>query len=71
MLSIPPQTRVFLYREPTDMRKSFHGLVALTESVLRQDPLSGPIPVPHYPERFSPDAEEKPGHWHDRKRFPR
>ena len=41
MLSIPPQTRVFLYREPTDMRKSFQGLVALTESVLRQDPLSG------------------------------
>jgi len=41
MIALPPQIRVFLYRQPTDMRKSFHGLVALTESALRQDPLSG------------------------------
>ena len=41
MITLPPQIRVFLYRQPTDMRKSFHGLVALTESALRQDPLSG------------------------------
>ena len=41
MIALPLQIRVFLYRQPTDMRKSFHGLVALTESALRQDPLSG------------------------------
>jgi len=41
MLSVPRTTRVFLARHPVDMRKSFHGLVALTESVLAQDPLSG------------------------------
>jgi transposase len=41
MIALPPQVRVFLYRRPTDMRKSFHGLVALTESALKKDPLSG------------------------------
>jgi transposase len=41
MIALSPQIRVFLYRRPTDMRKSFHGLVALTESALKQDPLSG------------------------------
>jgi transposase len=43
MIALPPQIRVFLYRLPTDMRKSFHGLVALTESSLMQDPLSGSL----------------------------
>jgi transposase len=41
MIALPPHIRVFLYRRPTDMRKSFHGLVALTESALKKDPLSG------------------------------
>ena len=41
MIALPPQIRVFLYRLPTDMRKSFNGLVALTESALKQDPLVG------------------------------
>lgn len=41
MIALPPQIRVFLYRRPTDMRKSFSGLVALTESALKKDPLSG------------------------------
>ena len=41
MLSVSSQTRIFLAREPVDMRKSFHGLIGLTESVLEQDPLSG------------------------------
>ena len=41
MLSVSSQTRVFLARGPCDMRKSFNGLVGLTESVLEQDPLSG------------------------------
>jgi transposase len=41
MIALQPQLRVFLYRKPTDMRKSFHGLVALTEAELKEDPLSG------------------------------
>ena len=43
MIALAPQIRVFLYRVPTDMRKSFHGLIALTESALKQDPLSGSL----------------------------
>lgn len=43
MIALPPQVRVFLYRLPTDMRKSFNGLIALTESALAQDPLSGSL----------------------------
>jgi len=38
---LSPQTRVFLARQVTDMRKSFRGLLALTEAVLEQDPASG------------------------------
>jgi len=43
MIALPPQIRVFLCRRPTDMRKSFNGLVALTEAELNQDPLSGDL----------------------------
>jgi transposase len=43
MIALPSQIRVYLYRLPTDMRKSFHGLIALTESALKQDPLSGSL----------------------------
>jgi transposase len=43
MIALSPQIRVFLYRRPTDMRKSFHGLIALTEAELKQDPLSGSL----------------------------
>jgi transposase len=35
------QTKVYLARAATDMRKGFPGLIALTETVLRQDPASG------------------------------
>jgi transposase len=38
---LSPQTKVFLARQVTDMRKSFRGLLVLTEAVLRQDPVSG------------------------------
>ena len=41
MFLLSPQTKVFLARQVTDMRKSFRGLLALTEAVLRQDPVSG------------------------------
>jgi len=35
------QVRVHIYGRPTDMRKSFDGLYALTRQELGQDPLSG------------------------------
>jgi transposase len=38
----PP--RIFAWTEPTDMRKSFHGLLALVQRVFRdQDPHSGSL----------------------------
>ena len=39
-LSAPPR-RILAYNDPVDMRKSFHGLVALVQGVLGEDPLSG------------------------------
>ena len=41
MLNFSHHTRVFLFLNPVDMRKSFRGLCALAESVLREDPASG------------------------------
>jgi transposase len=43
MLSLPTKVRVFICSQPTDMRKSFDGLHALVQSVLKQDPLSGDL----------------------------
>jgi len=37
------QVRVHVYGRPTDMRKSFDGLYALTRQELKQDPLSGQL----------------------------
>jgi transposase len=37
--------RVFLYGQPTDMRKSFDGLQALTRNAMEQDHLSGSMYV--------------------------
>ena len=37
--------RFFLYRHPTDMRKSFDGLSGIIASVLKQNPLSGAVYV--------------------------
>ena len=38
---LPYGVRVFVCTQPTDMRKSFDGLIAATKSVIGQDPLSG------------------------------
>lgn len=35
--------RVFVYGKPTDMRKSFTGLYAMTKQTLQEDPLSGHV----------------------------
>ena len=41
MLFADDQVRVWLYSEPTDMRKSFDGLSGLVKHQLKEDPLSG------------------------------
>jgi transposase len=41
MFLLSPQTKVYLAKQVTDMRKSFRGLITLTESILQQDPVSG------------------------------
>lgn len=41
MLNFTAATRVFVASAPVDLRGSFNRLFALTQSVLRQDPLSG------------------------------
>jgi transposase len=37
------KTKIFLYRQPTDLRKSYDTLAGLTTSVLNEDPLSGAL----------------------------
>ena len=41
MLRLPASVRVFVCLLPVDMRRSFDGLGAMAEQVVRQDPLSG------------------------------
>jgi transposase len=41
MLSFPANVRVFLCREPVDLRKSFDGLMVLVGQVFQRDPLDG------------------------------
>ncbi len=37
------QVRVWLYTEPTDMRKAFNGLSGMVKHQLQEDPLSGQL----------------------------
>lgn len=41
MLSLPPSVRIFVSREPADMRKGFDSLAQLVRDHLGGDPLSG------------------------------
>jgi transposase len=41
MFGLSPAIRVYLATAPADMRKSFDGLAALAQGVLKLDPLSG------------------------------
>ena len=43
MIGLGPSHRYYLYRKPTDMRKSFDGLCALVHSGLGKDPISGDV----------------------------
>ena len=35
--------QIWLYSQPTDMRKSYHGLSALVKNQLQENPLSGQL----------------------------
>ena len=41
MIAISAHTKVYLAKDAADMRKSFRGLITLTEAVLQQEPASG------------------------------
>ncbi len=43
MIGVGPSHRYYLYREPTDMRKSFDGLCGLVRGEMKRDPLSGDV----------------------------
>ncbi len=43
MLSLPPAVRILLVTQPVDLRKRFDGLAQLVQSVLAEDPFSGPL----------------------------
>lgn len=43
MLLANPHVRVWLHRQPTDMRKCYDGLAALAVHALGEDPLSGAL----------------------------
>jgi len=38
-----PKVRIWLYNQPTDMRKSFDGLCALIRNQLQEEPTSGQL----------------------------
>ena len=67
MLTLPGRSRVFVARDPVDMRKGFDGLFGLVRDALGEDPLSGHlflfanrdrtrVKVGPYPNRQSADA---------------
>lgn len=41
MLSLPPSVKIFVAREPVDLRKGFDGLSGVVRNILDADPLSG------------------------------
>ena len=38
---IAPRPQLWLHRQPTDMRKSFNGLIALVRNQMQQEPMDG------------------------------
>jgi transposase len=43
MFSLTTSNSYYLYRNPTDMRKSFDGLSCLVQSEMKRNPLSGEV----------------------------
>ena len=43
MFALTTQSRLWLCTQPTDMRKSFNGLMAITRAFLEEDPASGKL----------------------------
>ena len=43
MFSLTSSFQYYLYREPTDMRKSFDGLSGLVQGQLQRNPISGEV----------------------------
>jgi transposase len=43
MLSLPGSVRIFVARQPVDLRKAFDGLCALTRDALQLDPFTGHV----------------------------
>lgn len=43
MIAFAGNIRFYLYRKPTDMRKSFNGLSGIIRNEMNRDPLSGDI----------------------------
>lgn len=41
MIALSPATRIFVARQPVDLRQSFNGLSAWVKNQLQADPLSG------------------------------
>ena len=45
MINLPSGTRILLATRPVDFRKGAHGLAALAQEVLAEDPFSGTVIV--------------------------
>ena len=43
MLKLQAEQRIYAYREPVDMRKSFDGLITVTRDMVRENPHSGAV----------------------------
>ena len=41
MLSFPSAVKIYLCKQPTDMRRSFDSLAMMVQCVIKQNPLSG------------------------------
>jgi transposase len=45
MINVPAGTRILMATRPIDFRKGAHGLAALAQDVLAEDPFSGTVIV--------------------------
>lgn len=51
MLKVREETKILAWLSPVDMRKSFNGLIAVTQSLLKEDPYSDTIFLFHNKQR--------------------